>query len=123
MARKKPVRIAVIGCGTISGIYMENLSKRFSIVELVGCSDLLPERSAKRADQFGIRQMTNAEIYADPENIYQVCLKTVKKSKAELIEMGNQSRMMIIEKATLQNMVDNFEKAILFADKIDNNRN
>ena len=67
MARKKPVRIAVIGCGTISGIYMENLSKRFSIVELVGCSDLLPERSAKRADQFGIRQMTNAEIYADPE--------------------------------------------------------
>ncbi len=61
--------------------------------------------------------------YPDPENIYQVCLKTVKKSKAELIEMGNQSRMMIIEKATLQNMVDNFEKAILFADKIDNNRN
>ena len=66
MARKTPVRTAVIGCGTISRIYMENLSKRFSIVELVGCSDLIPERSAVRAQQFGIRQMTNQEIYDDP---------------------------------------------------------
>jgi predicted dehydrogenase len=67
MAKKRPVKVAVIGCGTISGIYMENLSKRFSIFELVGCSDLIPERSARRAEQFRIRQMTNAEIYTDPE--------------------------------------------------------
>ena len=65
--KKKPVKVAVIGCGTISGIYMENLSRRFSIVQLVGCSDLIRERSARRAEQFGIRQMTNEEIYADPE--------------------------------------------------------
>lgn len=66
MAKKRPVRVAVIGCGSISGIYMENLSRRFAIVELVGCSDLIPERAEKRAQQFGIRAMTNAEIYADP---------------------------------------------------------
>lgn len=67
MAQQKKVKVAVIGCGTISKIYMENLTTKFSIIDLVGCSDLIPERSAARAQQFGIKQMTNEEIYADPE--------------------------------------------------------
>ena len=28
----KPVRVAVIGCGAISGIYFENMTRRFSIL-------------------------------------------------------------------------------------------
>jgi glycosyltransferase involved in cell wall biosynthesis len=53
--------------------------------------------------------------YPDLENIYNVCRKTLQKSKAELSEMGEQSRQIIMERATLQNMVDNFEKAIIYA--------
>lgn len=67
MAQHKKVKAAVIGCGTISNIYMENLRSKFSIIDLVGCSDLIPERSAARAEKFAIRQMTNDEIYNDPE--------------------------------------------------------
>ena len=67
MAQHKKVKTAIIGCGTISNIYMENLKSKFSIVDLVGCSDLIPERSAARAEKFGIRQMTNDEILNDPE--------------------------------------------------------
>lgn len=67
MAQHKKVKAAVIGCGTISKIYMENLTTKFSIIDLVGCSDLIPERSAARAESFGIRQMTNEEIFNDPE--------------------------------------------------------
>ncbi|MGI6334390.1 MAG: Gfo/Idh/MocA family protein [Saccharofermentanales bacterium] len=67
MAQHKKVKAAVIGCGTISKIYMENLTTKFSIVDLVGCSDLIPERSAAKAEAFGIKQMTNDEIYNDPE--------------------------------------------------------
>ena len=37
----KPVKTAVIGCGMISSIYLSNLKERFSIIDLVGCSDLV----------------------------------------------------------------------------------
>ena len=59
-------KIALIGSGMISGIYLKNL-KSYDAVELVGCSDLVPERSKARAEEYGIRQMTNEEIFADPE--------------------------------------------------------
>ncbi|MCH5353549.1 MAG: Gfo/Idh/MocA family oxidoreductase [Acutalibacter sp.] len=67
MAELKPIKAAVIGCGVISEIYLKNLCEFFKIVDVVGCSDLIPERSKKRAEQFGIRQMTNDEIFADSE--------------------------------------------------------
>lgn len=67
MKEFKPVKIAVIGCGMISGIYLKNLTKIFNITEVVGCSDIIPERSKAKAEEYGIKQMTNEEIYNDPE--------------------------------------------------------
>jgi len=63
----KPVKIGVVGCGMISYTYLNTLTKGFAAVEVVGCSDLIPERSKARAELFGIRQMTTEEIMADPE--------------------------------------------------------
>ncbi len=67
MAELKPMKAAVIGCGVISEIYLKNLCGFFQVIDVVGCSDIIPERSQKRAEQFHIRQMTNEEIYADRE--------------------------------------------------------
>ena len=63
----KPVKVAAIGSGNISYTYLNTLSKEWDIVELVGCSDLIPEKSAARSELFGIRQMTTEEILNDPE--------------------------------------------------------
>ena len=63
----KPVKVALVGAGSISYTYLNTLSKGFNIIDLVGCSDLVPERSKARAELFGIRQMTTDEILADPE--------------------------------------------------------
>ena len=41
----KPVRIAMIGVGAISGIYLKNLTHTFKEVELIGVCDLIPERA------------------------------------------------------------------------------
>ena len=62
----KKTKVALIGCGMISKTYLTNLQS-YDAVELVGCSDIIEERAAQRAAQFGIRQMTNEEIFADPE--------------------------------------------------------
>ena len=38
----KPVRVAMIGVGAISGIYLQNLTETFREVELIGVCDLIP---------------------------------------------------------------------------------
>ena len=63
----KPVKTAVIGSGMISDIYLVNLKNRFSIIDLVGCSDLVSEKSRTQAEKYGIKQMTNEEILSDSE--------------------------------------------------------
>ncbi len=67
MSAVKPIKTALIGSGEISGIYLKNLTQTFLITDMVGCSDIIPERSKKRAEEYGIRQMTNEEILKDPE--------------------------------------------------------
>lgn len=59
--------IGIIGCGTISQTYLKNLTSKFSILEVIGVSDIIPERSKAKAEAFGVRQMTNEEIYACDE--------------------------------------------------------
>lgn len=40
----KPVKAGLIGSGIISWTYLDNMVNRFDSVEVVGCSDLIPER-------------------------------------------------------------------------------
>jgi len=63
----KKVKVAIIGSGCISYTFLKNMTKKFGILEVVGCSDLIEERSSRRANQFGVRMMTNEEIWNDPE--------------------------------------------------------
>lgn len=46
------------------------------------------------------------------ENIYQVCRKLLSLDRAELVKMGNRSKEIIAEKATLHHMVEAFESGI-----------
>lgn len=64
---KKPVKVGLIGSGCISYTYLHNMTRLFSILDVKGCSDLIEDRSRSRAEQFGIHQMTNEEIWNDPE--------------------------------------------------------
>ena len=46
---QKPVKVAMIGVGAISGIYLKNMTHTFREVDLVGVCDLIPERAEKGA--------------------------------------------------------------------------
>lgn len=57
------VKIGIIGCGNISGIYLTNLTKTFANTEVAACADLNPERAATAAEQYGIPQtLSTAEL-------------------------------------------------------------
>lgn len=61
------VGIGIIGCGNISGIYMQNAA-RFPILDLKACADIDLNRAEARAAQYAIpRVCTPAELLADPE--------------------------------------------------------
>jgi len=49
----KKTRVAVIGCGSVSGVYLPHLSKA-PYVELVSVCDIIPERARKRATEFNV---------------------------------------------------------------------
>ena len=63
----KNAKVGVIGCGNISPIYFK-AGKRFEILDIVACSDLIMERAESRAEEFGVpRACTVDELLADPE--------------------------------------------------------
>jgi len=62
----KKMKTAVIGSGRISVQYLQNMIHVFNNLEVVGCSSSGMESARKRSSEFGIRAMTNEEIFADP---------------------------------------------------------
>lgn len=68
MNGNRKIRIAFVGTGSISGIYLENLTKVFREVEIAGICDLIRERAERRSKEFGPFKIYNDmyEIFADP---------------------------------------------------------
>ncbi|RIX50219.1 gfo/Idh/MocA family oxidoreductase [Paenibacillus nanensis] len=65
----RKIKIGVIGCGMISGIYLKNCTEMFDyILEVKAVADLVPELARKRAEEFGVGTVyTVEELLADPE--------------------------------------------------------
>ncbi|MCU0493915.1 MAG: Gfo/Idh/MocA family oxidoreductase, partial [Chloroflexaceae bacterium] len=76
------IRVGVIGCGVISGIYLKNCLA-FPNLELMACADLDAERAAARAAEFGIRACSIEALLADP-SIQLVINLTVPAAHAEV---------------------------------------
>lgn len=56
--------IGLVGCGVISGIYLDNLVRRFPHCDLIACSDLVPEKAAAVAEKHGIEALSPEDMLA-----------------------------------------------------------
>lgn len=80
------VKTAVVGCGSISNIYIRNLSRLFTIIDLVAVCNRTKGKAEDKAKQFGIpKVMTVEQIAADPEIELVVCL-TAPQNHYEVIK-------------------------------------
>lgn len=62
-----PTKVGIIGCGTISGAYLEN-SKKFDAFDIVAVADTRLEAAQSRADEYHIPKACSVEdLLADPE--------------------------------------------------------
>lgn len=63
----RPVRAAVIGAGSISDIYLKNMTEKFDILDIAAICARTMEHAEVKARQYGIRAQTLEEILADPD--------------------------------------------------------
>ncbi|MBQ3504202.1 MAG: Gfo/Idh/MocA family oxidoreductase [Oscillospiraceae bacterium] len=64
----KKANVAIVGCGNISSIYLENLTRRYHNVEVTAVCDMVEEKARAQAEKYGIsRVLTFEEILADPD--------------------------------------------------------
>lgn len=73
--------VGVIGCGDISGIYLENC-KKLGNVEVVACSDLNLERAKAAAEKYGVRKSCPVDELLQDHQIEIVLNLTVPKAHA-----------------------------------------
>ena len=67
IAENGAVKVGIIGCGKISGIYLEN-ALVFDDIEVVACSDLVLERAEQQSEAYGVpKACTPEELLADEE--------------------------------------------------------
>jgi len=65
----KKTKIAMIGVGVISGIYLKNITNMFAELEIAGVCDLVRERAEKAAEEYSVPKIydTMHDAFADPE--------------------------------------------------------
>lgn len=63
------IKIGFVGVGCISGIYLENLTKMFKEVEIIGVCDLIRSRAEEAVEKYNIPKLYEDmyELFADPE--------------------------------------------------------
>jgi predicted dehydrogenase len=77
------LRVGLVGCGNISGIYAKNLPG-FADVELVACTDLDWARAEEAKEKYGLpRALPIEEFFEDPE-IQVVLNLTIPAAHAEI---------------------------------------
>lgn len=62
------MKVGVIGCGAICGIYITNIQEHYDNVEVISCSDLFLDKAVAAKEKYGLKKAyTNQELLEDPE--------------------------------------------------------
>ncbi len=63
------IKIAIIGIGDISGIYLKNITSLFKEIEIIGVCDLVREKAEKAKEDYNIPKIydTMHDVFKDPE--------------------------------------------------------
>ncbi len=61
-----PARVGLIGCGNISGRYIENMAK-IPEIELAACADLVAAAAERQAEKYGLNVLAQDELLSSPD--------------------------------------------------------
>jgi len=83
MESSRKIKVGIIGCGNISGVYMKNL-KSFEEIDLTACADLDVDRAKAKAAEYGIARGCTVEELLSDEEIEIVVNLTIPAAHAEV---------------------------------------
>jgi predicted dehydrogenase len=82
MAKKKQIGIGIIGCGNISQAYF-NAAKKFEILKVVSCADIIPAVAREKAKENDCKAQTVKALLANKE-VDMVINLTIPSAHAEV---------------------------------------
>ncbi len=101
--------IGVVGAGAISGIYLQNMTKRFPGIRVCAVCAAHLESAQKKAEDFGLDAVTYEEMLADPE-ISLIVVLTPVGTHYELIRRGLEAgKHVYTEKTIAQSSAESAE--------------
>ena len=114
----KTVGIGIIGCGTISDVYLGNFTQHYSNVKLVACADMFMEKAQQTKEKYHLPKACSVEeLLADPE-IEIVVNLTIPAAHYEINKKAlNAGKHVYCEKPLALSLEDANEIANLAAEK------
>ena len=99
-AKQNIMNVAVVGCGAISDIYLENMIHRFDNLNVIACCANHPEHAKEKAEKYGILACTYKEILADP-SIDMVVILTPAPTHEVLIRQALEAGKHVYTEKTM----------------------
>ena len=112
----KKMKVAVVGCGAISDIYLTNMIERFDNLEVVACCAAHFEHAQKKAQKYGIKACTYEEILSD-DAIEMVVILTPAPTHEELIRRAIEAGKHVYTEKTMTLSHHTAEKLVSEAQK------
>lgn len=112
----KKINVGVIGCGDISGIYLQNGTQVFDVLNIVACADLMEDRAKSRAEEFGIEAVTPDELL-QRDDIDVILNLTVPMAHAEVSLKALENGKHVYSEKTLAVTREDGKKIINLARK------
>lgn len=79
----KPVRVGIIGCGAISGAYLQH-ARSFPILDMAACADIDRSAAEKKALEFGVPKVCSVDELLKDDSIEIILNLTIPKVHAAI---------------------------------------
>lgn len=100
MTKNKKMNVAIVGCGAISDIYLQNMIQQFDNLNVVACCAAHLVHAKEKAQKYNIKGCTYEEILADP-SIEMVVILTPPSSHESLIHQALEAGKHVYTEKTL----------------------
>ncbi|MDE0021341.1 MAG: Gfo/Idh/MocA family oxidoreductase [Candidatus Poribacteria bacterium] len=114
MGIQNPLKVAVVGCGSISNPYGASLATRPDKIEIVGCCDIDPQRADAWADKYGGKAYRSLDALLAEPAVEAVVNLTIHHAHAEVNQAALRAGKHVhCEKPLATNLEDGAETVAL----------